>query len=356
MGVKLSVIIPIYKVEAYLRQCLDSVINQTYRNLEIILVDDGSPDNCGAICDEYAAKDDRIMVIHKSNGGLCAARNDGIRMASGDWLTFVDSDDWCELDYYQSFFDAVGDGEADVLCAGGHIREENGQSKVILSSVDWTQSGNTSPRQLLPDVLVSRSGQGRRRGVCLCFPWDKLYRTAFLKYNELMYDENLRSWEDLLFNFQVFNNAKMVLGCDHVGYHYRQVSTSIAHAFNPNKPSSNYSFVSKLYGYIERYDMEEDVLEAAAAVTMGTIKNSFDCYYYHPNHKQFRTQVGKEIYEMTNWPLYNDVLHGDFDRYLSFKQKILKFTLRGVRRGGTQSPLYGKTGPSLISPHPLALL
>ena len=89
-----SVIIPIYNVEKYLKECIDSVINQTYRNLEIILVDDGSPDGCGAMCDAYAAQDDRVRVIHRPNGGLSAARNSGMDIATGEFITFLDSDDW----------------------------------------------------------------------------------------------------------------------------------------------------------------------------------------------------------------------------------------------------------------------
>ena len=88
---KISVIIPVYKVEPYLRQCLDSVVGQTYKNLEFIIVDDGSPDGCGAICDEYAQKDERVQVIHKENAGVRAARNDGIERATGDWISFIDS-------------------------------------------------------------------------------------------------------------------------------------------------------------------------------------------------------------------------------------------------------------------------
>lgn len=91
---KVSVIVPVYNVEKYLRRCLDSIINQTYQNLEIILVDDGSPDNCGAICDEYAVKDQRVRVIHQENGGLSAARNAGLDCISGEYIVFVDSDDW----------------------------------------------------------------------------------------------------------------------------------------------------------------------------------------------------------------------------------------------------------------------
>ena len=98
---KISVIVPVYKVEPYLRKCLDSIVGQTYQNLEIILVDDGSPDGCGAICDEYAAQDKRVRVIHKANGGVSSARNAGLTAATGEWIGWVDSDDWIEPDMYE---------------------------------------------------------------------------------------------------------------------------------------------------------------------------------------------------------------------------------------------------------------
>ena len=95
---KISVIVPVYKVEQYLRKCVDSIIKQTYSNLEIILIDDGSPDNCPIICDEYAMKDNRVVVIHKKNGGLSDARNVGIAKSTGKYITFVDSDDYIASD------------------------------------------------------------------------------------------------------------------------------------------------------------------------------------------------------------------------------------------------------------------
>ena len=115
----ISVIIPVYNVEPYIRQCLDSVVHQTYKNLEIIIVDDGSPDNCGAICDEYAANDERIQVIHKENGGLASARNTGIEYASGEWIAFVDSDDWCKTDYYEQLMSHMCKDPVDIFWAGG---------------------------------------------------------------------------------------------------------------------------------------------------------------------------------------------------------------------------------------------
>ena len=101
MDEKISVIIPIYKVEKYLNRCVESVVNQSYQNLEIILVDDGSPDNCPKMCDDWAEKDNRIKVIHKENGGLSDARNAGLKVAMGEYISFVDSDDWIAKDFYE---------------------------------------------------------------------------------------------------------------------------------------------------------------------------------------------------------------------------------------------------------------
>ena len=107
---KVSIIVPIYNVEQYLRRCIDSLLAQTYTNIEIVLVDDGSPDNCGDICDEYAQTDTRIKVIHKKNCGLSAARNSGIEAVSGEWVTFIDSDDWLETDAIECLM-GLTDGE-----------------------------------------------------------------------------------------------------------------------------------------------------------------------------------------------------------------------------------------------------
>ena len=115
-NVRFSVIVPIYKVEKYLYECIDSVINQTFRNIEIILVDDGSPDGCPQICDAYAQKDNRITVIHKQNGGLSSARNAGLQAAKGDYVIFLDSDDYyCRNDFLEIIDRKLGDKEVEAL-------------------------------------------------------------------------------------------------------------------------------------------------------------------------------------------------------------------------------------------------
>lgn len=123
----ISVIVPVYKVEKYIHKCVNSILSQTFREFELLLVDDGSPDNCGTICDEYAEKDSRIIVIHKENGGLSDARNVAIDRAKGDYLTFIDSDDYVAPDYLESLYYALSQTDSDIAITNITTFDENGQ-------------------------------------------------------------------------------------------------------------------------------------------------------------------------------------------------------------------------------------
>lgn len=159
-----SVIVPVYKVEPYLRKCVDSIIGQTYRNLEIILVDDGSPDNCGCICDEYAEKDSRVKVIHKENGGLSDARNIGMQAMGGEYLAFVDSDDWLDPQAVERLVSAAEGSGAD-LVIGRCVRVKDGAERTARRP-----SGRGSAGEL---DAVSAMRQMFRGG---CAAWARLYR------------------------------------------------------------------------------------------------------------------------------------------------------------------------------------
>lgn len=144
-----SVIIPVYKVEPYLRECLDSVINQTYRNLEIILVDDGSPDECPKICDEYAERDFRVKVIHKKNGGLSDARNKGIDLATGEYITFVDSDDVIHEIYVESLYENLKKTNSDIsVCQSISFKDSQEIKDVEVSYERYVLSGNDAVQDL----------------------------------------------------------------------------------------------------------------------------------------------------------------------------------------------------------------
>ena len=126
----ISVIVPVYNVEKYLDKCVQSIVNQTYKNLEIILVDDGSTDHCPALCDEWAKKDERIQVIHKKNGGLSSARNTAIDVISGEYVIFVDSDDWIDLDMIASMLEFAETNDADIVSGGFYFESTDGTSSV----------------------------------------------------------------------------------------------------------------------------------------------------------------------------------------------------------------------------------
>lgn len=127
---EISVIVPVYKVEPYLRKCVDSILAQTFTDIELILIDDGSPDNCGAICDEYAAKDNRVVVIHQQNAGVSAARNAGLDIARGSYIGFVDSDDWIEPEMYETMLRTAKESNADVVICGAKYTDVEGTSFV----------------------------------------------------------------------------------------------------------------------------------------------------------------------------------------------------------------------------------
>ena len=127
----LSVIVPVYKVEPYLRRCVDSIRNQTYKNLQIILVDDGSPDRCGEICDEYAEMDARIIAVHQKNGGASAARNKGLQHADGDYVAFVDSDDWIAPMMYETLAGMIEKNDLDMARCGIIEKDRKGEERVL---------------------------------------------------------------------------------------------------------------------------------------------------------------------------------------------------------------------------------
>lgn len=210
----ISVIIPIYKVEDYLEQCIVSVTEQTYRNLEIILVDDGSPDRCPEICDEWALKDQRIKVIHKENGGLSDARNAGLKVATGEYVSFVDSDDWIAPEMYERLLESVTNEHSDIAaCSVRMIWDDN-----IPNSIMLTQTNRC--------VLDRKSAQ------LALLNEEELKQPVMYKLYKKSLIENIpfaigKYHEDTFWSYQAIGNADYVSIIDYVGYFYRQRCGSI---------------------------------------------------------------------------------------------------------------------------------
>lgn len=201
----LSIIVPIYRTEEFLEQCLDSILAQTYANLEIILVDDGSPDGCGVICDRYAAADSRIRVVHQENGGRSSARNAGLELAGGEWIGWVDSDDWIEPDMYEVLLNCALESGAEIA-ACGRIEERDSISKRISYPRDIVFSREQAMGELIRD---------REMGSYLC---DKLFRREL--FRELRFPQG-RDFEDVALTYRLFQKALHVAAMKDYKYHYR---------------------------------------------------------------------------------------------------------------------------------------
>lgn len=203
----ISIIIPVYKVEKYLDRCVSSVVNQTYKNLEIILVDDGSPDNCPQMCDEWSKKDCRIKVIHKENGGLANARNSGIEKFTGDYVMFADSDDYLEPDMVEFLLDLSVKYDADVSRCGFFFNYENDGSESV--SENDTEILKLDRDDRIIDLATSGFG-----GTA----WNKLYKASIIKNNH--YDKKDGCSEDIMHNYRVYKQAEKTVFYDVPKYHY----------------------------------------------------------------------------------------------------------------------------------------
>ena len=328
---KISVIIPVYKVESYLCQCLDSVVNQTYKNLEIILIDDGSPDNCGKICDEYAKRDKRIIVIHKENGGLSAARNDGIKRATGEWIAFVDSDDWCDIDYYEELIRRLGNTDVDIFCANGCIMEFKDERSIKRESYTKSfifQTRDETKKLIIKTLAPGYAYENFSSQFGVGSPWDKIYKKSFICSNNLWFDASCKAWEDFWFNVQAFDKAKCVAGCVCTGYHYRMVDDSIVRGYNPNKPKISYEFIAKLHVYFGEGESDPKVMSAIKARSIMVMNNAMKCYYFHPSNPKKWREIKAELKEMIQWKYFQEAINEKHNPYLSWKQQILKQFLR----------------------------
>lgn len=333
MEPKISVIIPVYKVEPYLRQCLDSVVNQTYKNLEILVIDDGSPDRCGEICDEYAARDSRIRVIHKQNGGLSAAWNDGLSLVTGEWLAFVDSDDWIERDYFEKGWEELSADSPDVLQMIMYFEESAGQSitRSVFPSPFSYKEGSGKNYLMTQSLIVEERVEGKIYGkLAMRAVWAKIYRTAFIKACKLSFDPSLRAGlpNDLLFTFCAFGQAETVKGCSYGGYHYRKTAASGTYRYGPDRPERIYYFLERIHDVRPLYTDSATVVQALKVYACFQIHSLMKSCYFHPENRQSYAQIAAAIKEMRGRPYYHEAIFADYSLYMPWKRKVLMGALR----------------------------
>lgn len=228
---KASIIIPVYKVEEYLNDCLQSVLTQTFQNYEVILVDDGSPDNCPKLCDEWTVKDKRIKVVHRPNGGLSAARNTGIKEARGEYLYFLDSDDELTPDALEQMYALVERYPNIDLVQGGFFeRWEDANKATPYSIPEYTED-----RRLIKNTLLTFDGD-------LIKAQSRLVNRKFFIENELWFKEGIIH-EDNYWTFFLAKKVKTMCFCNKRTYYHRMNPTSITHKINNEKEYQSFKTI-----------------------------------------------------------------------------------------------------------------
>lgn len=303
---KISVVIPVYNSAKYLRECLDSICNQSFSDWEIIAVDDGSPDESPAILDEYANRENRIHVIHKKNGGVSAARNDGLMAATGDYVLFVDSDDWLDLNALQVSYEEAVSQNADVVITDHWNWKENGtESTHHFFSQDFVAGTRQDIVSLMQTVLYRGYSPYPSKSCSYMFSalWTKLIRRNLLVDNGIRFDGTLKLYEDGLVALQVFQFAKKICYKGVLTYHYRILSNSLCHINEDRLIDDSSKILDAIHGFILKYDgvsLQDAFWARALFLTKKMALRSFFCKgargsFFH-RYKTFKKVFLKEPY------------------------------------------------------------
>lgn len=307
----ISVIVPVYNVEEYLQECINSIIKQTYKNIEIILVDDGSTDKSKTICDKYLKEDSRIKVIHQENSGVSEARNKGIEEAKGDWITFVDADDYISLDFCEKMLKKVLESDSDcIICSYNKIY--NTTVVEILKSTDM----QLNRKEFLNKIFDVQSGFG--------FCHMKLWNAKMIKDNKVYFDKELKVAEDALFCINMSNYINKIYFLNETLYNYRFNSESAVRKFDENYTEKYLKAMIKTKKNISKNGIIENDLKFNNYVVYHVLLIVVN-YCFHPKNKKKGIPLLKEICKI---PEFEEAIKYSNYEGFSITRKITLFTLK----------------------------
>lgn len=303
----ISVIVPVYKVEKYLSKCIESILNQTFQDFELILVDDGSPDNCGMICDKYAEIDPRIRVIHKKNGGLSEARNAGISIATGDYLTFIDSDDFIDSNYLKNFMDILSQNDSDLIITGivDFYENDTNIEPNISEEFEVLSREQVFKKMLLQDDIDVNATA-------------KLYKKAIFENIKYPVGE---LYEDIKIIYDIVESADTIIFSKYKGYFYLQRIDSIMYSNMSSKKLMLLDTVERLKTLIcEKYPNIKNAM----------IRRYVYCHFhilgraiFDKNYVQECKRIRKNILNYQELIFYDDI----FSKKEKIATLFLKFGL-----------------------------
>lgn len=309
----ISVIVPVYNVEKYLGECVDSILNQTYTNIEVILIDDGSKDNSGVICNQYEKKDNRVKVIRKTNEGVSSARNLGIAEAKGEWISFVDSDDWIEPNYLEELLKSAKENGAEIAMCG--YNRVTGEKKESINSLGKVFTLNR--REYIIKLLNPQTGYG--------FCHMKIFKAECIK--NTVFDTTLKVGEDVLFNEQVSENITSICIVEKNLYNYRINSNSVVRKYTSEYANNYLESMKKNKDYLLRtYGEDEEIRQNYYNfVAFHILLIAVNYCYNKDNNVKNKTNLCKQICKIEE---FEEGIRNSNYNNLSITRKITLFTIK----------------------------
>ena len=310
--VLITVIIPVYKVEDYIEKCVNSVLGQTYKNLEIILIDDGSPDRSGEICDAYAAKDKRVKVIHKENEGVSVARNIGLDNANGMYIAFIDADDWIEENYLHILLSNVIKENADnAICNYNRVTGNNIERNYFKN--DTKLIGD---KEYLIRVLNPQTGFG--------FSWMKLIKRESI--NDIRFNKTLIVGEDAIFNIEIAKNVTTIVILEEALYNYRNRSSSVVKKYDTNYVDKYLRAIQATKKYIfDNYKEKEIIQNYYNFVAFHVLLIAVN-YCYNPKNEIKNKK--KLLRKICSYDDFKEGIEKSNYKNISYTRQIALFTLK----------------------------
>ena len=311
-----SIIVPIYKVEEYLRECIDSLILQSYSNIEIILVDDGSPDNCSNICDEYAVKDSRIKVIHKENGGVVSARQIGSTIATGEYIVCVDGDDWIDENYIQKFAEIIDIYKPDmVMCGRVDVYNSYNEERVLPYRKGYYSKEHII-KEIFPILIQTKNATYFSPSI-----WAKVYRVELYHKFHQTVNEKIKIGEDSAFVIPCIYHANSIFVMEDCIYYYRQNLLSVTKqkkAFGWDGPELLYRQL-ELHVDIEKFDFKEQLYRKITHELFSVVVSQF---YRKDSYKVVAKDIKKNLDNIVYRTAINE------SNFSVMKAKLMRLVLK----------------------------
>lgn len=245
-NVRVSIIVPVYNVEKYIERCLKSLVNQTLKDIEIIIVNDDTPDNSMNLCQEYAKKDNRIKIFNKKNEGLGLTRNYGINQASGEFIAFVDSDDFVEKNFYEKMYESAIRNNSDIVFAEYKIYTYNNEIKYTNAGKIPFNNECVKPKEVLYSMLNIKTDEYNNSNMGMSV-WRAIYKKKIIEKNDIVFvSEREYISEDICFNFDILENSNLVSFAKGTYYYYCYNSVSLSHSYRKDRMEKTKNLIHKL--------------------------------------------------------------------------------------------------------------